>query len=76
MSAPAWHALAVAEAADRCGCEIHSGLSTQQVADREARWGRNELPRVAGPGLIPQDAVHRAGSLEDVFVMLTGEDAE
>lgn len=52
MSAPAWHALAVAEAADRCGCEIHSGLSTQQVADREARWGPNELPRVAGPGLI------------------------
>ena len=30
----------------------------------------------AAPGLIPEDAVHRAGSLEDVFVMLTGEDAE
>ena len=30
----------------------------------------------AAPGLIPQDAVHRAGSLEDVFVMLTGEEAE
>ena len=31
---------------------------------------------MAGPGLIPHDAIHRAGSLEDVFVMLTGEDAE
>lgn len=30
----------------------------------------------APPGLIPEDAVHRAGSLEDVFVMLTGEEAE
>jgi len=30
----------------------------------------------AAPGLIPQDAVHRAGSLEDVFVMLTGEEAQ
>lgn len=30
----------------------------------------------AAPGLIPHDAVHRAGSLEDVFVMLTGEEAE
>jgi len=30
----------------------------------------------ADPGLIPEDAVHRAASLEDVFVMLTGEEAE
>jgi len=30
----------------------------------------------APPGLIPEEAVHRAGSLEDVFVMLTGEEAE
>ncbi len=30
----------------------------------------------AAPGLIPEDAVQRAGSLEDVFVMLTGEEAE
>ncbi len=30
----------------------------------------------AAPGLIPEDAVHRAASLEDVFVMLTGEEAE
>lgn len=30
----------------------------------------------AEPGLIPEDAVYRAGSLEDVFVMLTGEGAE
>ena len=30
----------------------------------------------AEPGLIPEDAVHRAASLEDVFVLMTGEDAE
>jgi len=30
----------------------------------------------ADPGLIPDDAVFRAASLEDVFVMLTGEEAE
>lgn len=30
----------------------------------------------APDGLIPDDAVHRAGSLEDVFVMLTGEEVE
>jgi lipooligosaccharide transport system ATP-binding protein len=30
----------------------------------------------APPGLIPEEAIHRAGSLEDVFVMLTGEEAE
>jgi lipooligosaccharide transport system ATP-binding protein len=30
----------------------------------------------AGNGLIPADAVRRAASLEDVFVLLTGEEAE
>ncbi len=30
----------------------------------------------AEPGLIPEDAVHRAASLEDVFVLMTGEQAE
>ncbi len=30
----------------------------------------------AANGRIPEDAVHRAASLEDVFVLLTGEDAE
>ena len=29
-----------------------------------------------GNGAIPEDAVHRAASLEDVFVLLTGEEAE
>jgi lipooligosaccharide transport system ATP-binding protein len=27
-------------------------------------------------GAVPQDAVRRAASLEDVFVLLTGEEAE
>ena len=27
-------------------------------------------------GAVPEDAVFRAASLEDVFVMLTGEEAE
>jgi lipooligosaccharide transport system ATP-binding protein len=30
----------------------------------------------AGHGGLPEDAVHRAASLEDVFVLLTGEEAE
>jgi lipooligosaccharide transport system ATP-binding protein len=30
----------------------------------------------ADNGAIPEDAVHRAASLEDVFVLLTGEEAE
>jgi len=29
-----------------------------------------------GNGAIPDDAIHRAASLEDVFVLLTGEEAE
>ena len=27
-------------------------------------------------GMVPEDAVRRAASLEDVFVLLTGEEAE
>ncbi len=30
----------------------------------------------AADGAVPEDAVHRAASLEDVFVLLTGEEAE
>jgi lipooligosaccharide transport system ATP-binding protein len=30
----------------------------------------------AGNGAVPDDAVRRAASLEDVFVLLTGEEAE
>jgi lipooligosaccharide transport system ATP-binding protein len=30
----------------------------------------------AGNGSVPDDAVRRAASLEDVFVLLTGEEAE
>ena len=30
----------------------------------------------AGNGAIPEDAVIRAATLEDVFVLLTGEEAE
>jgi hypothetical protein len=27
-------------------------------------------------GVVPEDAIRRAASLEDVFVLLTGEEAE
>jgi hypothetical protein len=30
----------------------------------------------AANGAVPEDAVRRAASLEDVFVLLTGEEAE
>jgi lipooligosaccharide transport system ATP-binding protein len=55
---------------------------------RAAAEGQGLSVRPAGPaiaivgadrardGVIPDDAIHRAASLEDVFVLLTGEEAE
>ena len=55
---------------------------------RQAAEARGLAVRPAGPaiaivgaerateGVIPEDAIRRAASLEDVFVLLTGEDAE
>jgi lipooligosaccharide transport system ATP-binding protein len=56
------------------------------VRDKAERGGLSV--RAAGPavaivgseratdGLVPEDAVRRAATLEDVFVLLTGEEAE
>ncbi len=43
---------------------------------RPARRSRSSAPSGPSNGAIPDDAVVRAASLEDVFVMLTGEEAE
>ena len=54
---------ALAEARD-CGCAP------------PGRRSRSLAPRRSNDGTIPDDAVRRAATLEDVFVMLTGEEAE
>ena len=41
-----------------------------------ARRSRSSAPRRRTDGVVPEDAVRRAASLEDVFVLLTGEEAE
>ena len=44
-------------------------------AARPARRSRSSAPSGAD-GVVPDDAVRRAATLEDVFVLLTGEEAE
>ena len=41
-----------------------------------ARRSRSSAPSGRSDGAVPADAVRRAASLEDVFVLLTGEEAE
>ena len=43
---------------------------------RPALRSRSSAPSGAANGAVPDDAVVRAASLEDVFVLLTGEEAE
>ena len=77
--------------AEHAGARDGRGLRAARPARRgRGRWPRPTGSRVrpAGPaiaivgseraanGAIPDDAVRRAASLEDVFVMLTGEEAE
>lgn len=77
----------IAEHAGQRTAEVYG--PPQRLAEIRARMeGAGLKVRPAGPaiaivgaenaesGLIPEDAVFRAGSLEDVFVMLTGEEAE
>ena len=67
------------------------GLRAAGPARRGAREGRGARACASGPpgppiaivgsesatdGAVPEDAVRRAASLEDVFVLLTGEEAE
>lgn len=77
----------IREHAGRRTAEIHG--SAAELAELRTRLERaGASVRTAGPviavmavedvprGLIPEHAVERAASLEDVFVKLTGEDAE
>ena len=43
---------------------------------RPARRSRSSAPSGPATASIPEDAVVRAATLEDVFVLLTGEEAE
>ena len=45
-------------------------------APGRARRSRSSAPRPPPNGVVPEDAVRRAATLEDVFVLLTGEEAE
>ena len=45
-------------------------------AGGRARRSRSSAPSAPTNGAIPEDAVVRAATLEDVFVLLTGEEAE
>jgi lipooligosaccharide transport system ATP-binding protein len=77
----------IAEHAGRQTAEIYA--PPQRLAElRESAEREGLRVRPAGPaiaivgserapqGLVPEDAVTRAATLEDVFVLLTGEDAE
>jgi lipooligosaccharide transport system ATP-binding protein len=77
----------ILEHAGRQTAEVYG--PPERLAEVRAAVEANGLPvRPAGPaiaivgseraanGAIPEDAVHRAASLEDVFVLLTGEEAE
>ena len=77
----------IAKHAGRETAEVY-GPPARLAEVREAAQAQNLLVRPAGPavaimgaerarnGAIPDDAVIRAASLEDVFVLLTGEEAE
>jgi lipooligosaccharide transport system ATP-binding protein len=77
----------IAEHAGRQTAEIYA--PPDRLAElRAAAEGAGLRVRPAGPaiaivgseraenGVVPEDAVHRAATLEDVFVLLTGEEAE
>ncbi len=77
----------VAEHAGRETAEVY-GPPARLAEVREQFESAGFAVRAAGPavaivgserapdGLVPEDAVRRAASLEDVFVLLTGEEAE
>jgi lipooligosaccharide transport system ATP-binding protein len=77
----------IAEHAGRETAEVYA--APERLAEARKRAEQQGLPvRPAGPaiaivgseratdGAVPPEAVRRAASLEDVFVMLTGEEAE
>ena len=77
----------IAEHAGRETAEVYA--PPQRLAELRERPRRSGLRvRPAGPaiaivgserasdGIVPEDAVIRAATLEDVFVLLTGEEAE
>jgi lipooligosaccharide transport system ATP-binding protein len=55
----------------RAKAEVH-GLAVRPAGPAIAIVGSDR----ARDGAIPAEAIHRAASLEDVFVLLTGEEAE
>jgi lipooligosaccharide transport system ATP-binding protein len=55
----------------RAKAESH-GLAVRPAGPAIAIMGVDRV----GDGAVPADAIHRAASLEDVFVLLTGEEAE
>ena len=77
----------IAEHAGRETAEVY-GPPERLAEVRAAAEGQGLTVRPAGPaiaivgaeraadGAVPEDAVRRAASLEDVFVLLTGEEAE
>jgi len=77
----------IAEHAGRETAEVYAPperlAEVRRVAESAGLTVRPAGPAVAivgveghGDGAVPDDAVRRAASLEDVFVMLTGEEAE
>ena len=66
--------LRAAAAADRAARRRRGGRPAG--ARRPARRSRSSAPSGPRDGVVPEDAVVRAATLEDVFVLLTGEEAE
>ncbi len=77
----------IAEHAGRQTAEVYAPpqrlAELRESAERQGLKVRPAGPAIAivgseqaGDGVIPADAVVRAATLEDVFVLLTGEDAE
>jgi lipooligosaccharide transport system ATP-binding protein len=54
------------------GLAESEGLTVRPAGPAIAIVGAERAPN----GAVPEDAVRRAASLEDVFVLLTGEEAE
>ncbi len=63
---PKWHALSIEETARRLGTDLRRGLSPDQVAERQARYGPNELAERPRPGFLAR----LWAQLNDFLVMI------
>ena len=63
---PKWHALSIEETARRLGTDLRRGLSADQVAERQEKFGPNELAERPRPGFLAR----LWAQLNDFLVMI------